>query len=194
MTRTATYGLFNFQRLPFGLIYYFFPVWVLHHDNTLVLSAYRDRLIEVAELPPGSLLLAGALPILLCFLLWRRIRRQQWSPASSEAVALAGGLAIPAVLMLIAIGMTYRYRMEFFPLSELLAFVAIFGLAHANAAVPLTARMRGAITLVTAFEVVVSHFMLVLYKLSPFGPAQEHLQSGILALYLAQAARKIHLY
>jgi len=64
MERVQTYGLFNLERVPFGLIYYFFPIWVLRGaDGNLMLDEYRYRLIDVAELPPASFRNGHDLPL-----------------------------------------------------------------------------------------------------------------------------------
>ena len=36
--RAAEYGLFNLSRIPFGLVYFLMPVWVLLRDGRLVLE------------------------------------------------------------------------------------------------------------------------------------------------------------
>src|SRR5262249_1181819 len=45
LPRTEAYGLFNLSRIPFGVIYYFFHIPLLHrHDGHLLFEAQHRRL------------------------------------------------------------------------------------------------------------------------------------------------------
>jgi hypothetical protein len=150
MPRTHLYGLFNLVRLPFGLCYYFLPVWAFQGaDSSLLFENTRIRLMDGAELPPSSFFLTDLLPIafavFLAMALWAKrsillrclrkdeIFAQRADPppvfrpvAYAQGLALATGLAVPCFLMLIAISMSYRYRMEFYPEIDLLAFLGLY--------------------------------------------------------------------
>ena len=193
MERVQTYGLFNLERVPFGLIYYFFPIWVLRGaDGNLMLDEYRYRLIDVAELPPASFLLTEMLPILLMVLVcWRTDIFYRWKPRRSQAFALGAGLAAPGGLMLTAMGMTYRYRMDFFPLLEFVSFLAIPCLSHEYAVHRMARGLRVLLVVATIVGIVAAHVILVLYKLSPLGPGQMHLHEGIVNLYYSAALHKL---
>ena len=183
--RIQRYGLFSLERVPLGLIYYLFPIWVLHgSDGLLVLDDYRSRLVDAAELPPASFLLTDLLSVLLIVLAWRR--KGAWcrpGAAMAQRLAVAAGLAIPIGLMLAAIGMTYRYRMEFYPLLEFAGLLAIRDISEDSTVRPLSARLRAALVAATFIGIVAAHVTLAMYKLSTFGPGQKYLKSGIVFLY-----------
>src|SRR6185437_1158582 len=53
-----TYGYFNLRRIPFGLMYYFVPVWVLRNgEGGLLFSMPHSPLLGVVNLPPSSFFL-----------------------------------------------------------------------------------------------------------------------------------------
>jgi hypothetical protein len=193
MERVQTYGLFNLERVPFGLIYYFFPIWMLRGaDGNLMLDEYRYRLIDVAELPPASFLLTEMLPILLMVLVcWRTDILYRWRPRRLQAFAIATGLAAPGGLMLTAMGMTYRYRMDFFPLLEFVSFLAIPCLSREYAVHRMARGLRISLVVATIVGIVAAHVILVLYKLSPLGPGQMHLHEGIVNVYYSAALHKL---
>ncbi len=118
------YGAFNPIRLPFGLIYYFAPVWVLHDSlGQLWWQHFVEHTMIDVELPPSSFLLSDPLIVGLAIYAVVRLSRGTAVPLRAPIVLTALGLSIPAVLMLTAFAMTFRYRMEFYPLFELGAFV-----------------------------------------------------------------------
>jgi hypothetical protein len=128
-------------------------------------------------------LLVGLLVVLL-WSLWRS--RRSAAIDRRQSVALLGGLATAPFLMLIAISMSFRYRMEFYPLLELGALLGAFLLLCA----PPKASPRRTTMLWTAaiIGIAACHFLLLLYKLSPFGPAT-HLvgRAGVVAYYRSVA-------
>jgi hypothetical protein len=67
-------------------------------------------------------------------------------------------------MMLAAAGMTFRYRMEFYPLFELFAVLGFAGVAGRPATRPPLWFAIGACA-----SVVAAHAMWLLYMLSPFG-------------------------
>lgn len=165
--RTAHYGLFNIARIPFGLIYYFAPVWVLHgSDGRFLFDAVRVRLIDSVELPPSSFLLTDALLLSLAgsaLLRWCRRRDRQ----AARGLAIAAGLAIPPLLMLTAISMCFRYRMDFYPVLEFLAFSGLAMIGPGSA----LARPRWAWAL-AAISIVSSVTVCTAYLAGKLGPAQ----------------------
>ncbi|MCW3475463.1 hypothetical protein [Limobrevibacterium gyesilva] len=186
LIRSAEYGLFNVARIPFGLVYYFFPVWVVRRgDGLLLFEEHRTRLLDASELPPSSFLLTDLLPLILlvalCNLLPRANRARTIS--TRQTLAILAGLAIPTLLMLTAISMNYRYRMEFYPLLEFGGFIALYLLATKAAAHPLSRRLRAVLLAATAISLASTYFVLALYKLSPYGPGQMYLQNGVVQLY-----------
>lgn len=181
VVRTATYGLFNIARIPFGIIYYFLPVWVLHDgQGHLLFEATRFRLIDSAELPPSSFFLTDPVLFLLGGLsLMRWFGRR--GPGARQGGAVAMGLAIPPLLMLTAISMCFRYRMDFYPLIEFLAFS---GLAMIGQSSPL-ARPRLIWTL-TAISVISSVAVSIAYVAGSLGPGQLLIGRGVGRFYLSR--------
>ena len=102
-SRMDHYGLFSFERLPFGILYYFFPVWNAAFDRGFPLGGRIGELFDGLELPPSSLLLTDP---------WIRRRIDV---SQGPAFAILAGLACSPALMLTAWYMTFRYRAEFAP-------------------------------------------------------------------------------
>ncbi len=188
MPRTRQYGYFNIARIPFGLLYYFLPLWVLAAGGggSLLFEATQTRLMDAVELPPSSFFLTDLLPILfLAILLLALFRRQaQHLLAVLQCLALASGLVIPCLLMLTAISMNYRYRMEFYPLLDLLAFLGLY-VTVVNPTYALRAqRHLRWFQLATTISILAAFAEMILYKLSVFGPATQLLRRGLVQYYL----------
>ena len=179
LVRMAEQGLFNLHRVPFGLVYYFAPVWVLHGaDGQLLLEATRQKWIDAAELPPSSFLLTD--PLLLLLGGWAVVaglRRR--SDARPRSAAIALGLAIPAGLMLCAVSMNFRYRLDFYPLFEFLAFSGLVVIAEG-------ARAPGKrlVAALAALSVLGSLLIGAAYLVGRLGPGQLLIGNGVGAYYL----------
>jgi len=124
------YGTFNIVRIPFNLVYYFFPFWALQNTTDDVLLATRwGRTMCEFEMPPSSFFLTDMLAFcfiaLLAVALWRR-RPRGLPPAGRWAIAVAIGLLAPCILMLTAIWAAYRYRLEFYPEIDFIAFMGLY--------------------------------------------------------------------
>ena len=188
LTRMDSYGLFNLARIPFGIAYYFLPLWVIQRDDgKLLFEEHQLRLIDATELPPSSFLLSAPLLLLLAFFaLWSltSFRRSAGIPRL-QAFAIGSGLSIAGLLMLAAVSMNFRYRMEFYPLFEYFAFLGFIVLCRAPASVPYKATLRTAFAFAVV-GLVWSHVVMLLYKLSAFGPPLDALRSGVYAYYLQQ--------
>jgi hypothetical protein len=185
--RARLYGFFNVSRIPFGLLYYFFPVWFLHNrSGHLLFENFQARLFDVVELPPGSFFLTDLLPIcFIGFLVYAlKTGRSKVLLPVSRWLALAAGLAVPCVLMLAAIYMSYRYRMEFYPLIDLLAFLGLYAVISDEALLASFSKCRHWMLTATLVSVITSFAMLVLYELSDFGRSVQHLQGGIIHYYI----------
>ncbi|HLY44751.1 MAG TPA: hypothetical protein VKQ73_04175 [Stellaceae bacterium] len=174
------YGEFNPIRLPFGLLYYFFPLWALRDGSgQLLWSGFVERTMIDVELPPSSFLLSDPLLIGLGIYGAVHLARGRAMPRRAPIALAACGLLIPALLMLCAIAMTYRYRMEFYPLLELGAFIGFWCLL----AVPGRGgnRLLASAALVDIFA---AQFLWLIYMLSPFGMASDRLgQTDIFRYY-----------
>jgi hypothetical protein len=171
LERLQQYGALNPIRLGFGLIYYFLPVWMLRDGSgQLWWAEFVKRTMDSAELPPSTFLISDPLLIGLAIYgvlgLIRRI-----VPGPMPVVLTAAGLLIPIGLMLIAIHMTFRYRMEFYPLFEVLAFIGFWRLS-ANGPRPAATTFVAA---GAAASIIAAHAMWLLYAMSPFGPADKFL-------------------
>jgi hypothetical protein len=174
------YGQFNFIRLPFGLLYYFLPIWVLHDGSgQLLWSDFVERTMSDVELPPSSFLVSDPLIVGLAVYGSMRLARATGVPSRIPIALTALGLVIPIVLMLIAISMTFRYRMEFYPLFELCAFVGFRCL--------LAAPRRGIQIVIGGAmlaSILAAQLLWLLYMLSPYGMASQRMeQNGIIGFY-----------
>jgi hypothetical protein len=173
------YGEFNPRRIPFGLMYYFAPVWFVHSgDGDLLFNDYRQHTFDLVEAPPSSFFLTDLLLLMLAAAglaaLWRRNRLALSRPASG---IIAVALALPPALLLMAFTMAFRYRMEFYPLLLFLALIGSFGIKPEIPA-PRPRSVAG-LVLLAAVGIIVSHLVLVVYKISPWsnlGPNDDLLQ------------------
>jgi hypothetical protein len=190
------YGPFNLLRIPFSLAYYFVPIWVLHGPSgQLFFESTRTHYFGDVELPPSSFFLTDLLPVcfivLLAITLWRR-RSRHLPPAGRWAAALAIGLLAPCILMLMLDWQAYRYRMEFYPEIDLLAFLGLYFAVTDMAALSSFTRWRQWITAGLAVSVVASLLAFSLDVLSGDGPPQEILRPGVVQYYSGQAAQHYH--
>ncbi len=188
MPRTHQYGYFNLARIPFGLLYYFLPLWALQSSSGgLLFEATQTRLLDAVELPPSSFLLTDLLPVLFIACLFVALRRQKTDTqrlvSNVQALALSLGLAIPCLLMLTAISMNYRYRMEFYPLIDLLAFLGLYITGSRGACSDQIQQHWRWFKLAAAISIVSAFVEMILYKLSVFGPAQQLLHQGLVHYY-----------
>lgn len=162
------YGEFNILRLPFGIVYYFFPIWIIPTENgTLLFAGNPVSLIPDMELPPSSFLLSDSLIVILagycCYAVMRHGR--EVFPDARMAAATLAGLAVPPALMLTAVSMTLRYRMEFYPQLDAAAYLGLFALVSSGVAY----RMRSLQLLVAGaafWGIAWAHITLLLYKIS----------------------------
>jgi hypothetical protein len=184
--RAKLYGFFNVSRIPFSLSYYFLPVWFFHKSGHLLFENTQIRLFDAVELPPSSFFLTDLLPIcFIAFLLYAlKTGRSKVLLPAGRWLALAAGLAVPCVLMLSAIYMSYRYRMEFYPLIDLLAFLGLYAVVSDEALLASFSSCRRWMATAALVSVITSFAMLVLYELSEFGPSREFLQGGIVHYYV----------
>jgi hypothetical protein len=143
-------------------------------------------MFDAVELPPSSFFFADLLPIcFIAFLLYAlKTRRSKALLPIGRWVALAAGLVVPCVLMLAAIYMSYRYRMEFYPLIDLLAFLGLYAVVSDEALLASFSKWRRWMLTATLVSVIASFAMLVLYELSEFGPSRDFLQGGIVQYYV----------
>jgi hypothetical protein len=173
--RLAAYGVFNPARIWLGLNYYFFPVWTwIRSDGHVLFAETQATLMDAMELPPGSFFLTDPLLLGLAIAGAAAIRDR-------VRAALLLGLCAPPVLMLCAISMAHRYRMEFYPL---LFLAALLGLAAPSRRTEPRRLFRAAIIGGVVIGIVASHVMAVLYARSPWGPGEFYLERyGLVGTY-----------
>jgi hypothetical protein len=172
IVRIATWGAFNPARLPLGLSYYFLPIWgIIRPDGQLLFSGTQARLVDVLELPAGSFLLTDPLLLVLVVIGIGSIRRL-------AAVALAVGLAVPPLLMLSAISMAHRYRMEFYPFFLFAALLGWRTVCRQTTTRRFGVATRTAIVASVAIGILTAHAEAALYAVSPWGPAEQYLTHG----------------
>jgi hypothetical protein len=180
--RESMYGMVNVARIPFGLIYYFFPIWAFQTGSGhLLFEPTQMRLFDDVELPPSSFFLTDLLPIcLIVFLLmalWRR--RLGKSFQISEWAAIAAGLSAPAILMLGYSYMTYRYRMEFYPVIDFLALLGLYAIVSSESVRAKFAQYRVWMEAALIISIAASFAALYFYWTAPFGPVQDFIQRGL---------------
>jgi hypothetical protein len=174
------YGNFSLVRLGYGLGYYFLPIWVLRDGSgQLLWSSFVQGAMSAVELPPSSFLLSDPLIIGLAIYGSARLARGTAVPRRLPIALTALALVIPIVLMLTAMSMTFRYRMEFYPLFEFCAFVGFWCLLQARPR--RIAMVFGGAALVS---ILVAQFLWLLYMLSPLGMASESLgENSVVGFY-----------
>ena len=90
----------------------------------------------------------------------------------ARVAVVAAGLAVPPILMLCAISMSWRYRMEFFPF---FLFTALLGVRHLCRTASLHAGVRPLLVAIVVLSITASHAMAALYAVSPWGQAEAYI-------------------
>lgn len=173
--RLQRYGEVNIRRVPFALQYYFAPVWGLtDRRGDLIFQAQQADLFEDVEAPPAALPLSD--PV-ICLLAGTGVFALAFARGGVGdrrlAIAALAGLCVPAGLMLAAISLTFRYRMEFYPGLDLAAWLGLAALAErggAGAAAKYASPVLGALAVAGMAAAAVG---LLAYALMPFGPATD---------------------
>jgi hypothetical protein len=189
-----TYGYFNFRRIPFGLIYYFVPVWVLRDGSGgFLFSMAQSPLLGVVNLPPSSFFLTDLLPfgfILLLIIAFQNRRRSLMPMGQSAAIAI--GLVVPCVLMLSCSWMIFRYRMEFYPEIEFLALLGLYLTVTNKEMLAKFARLRHFLRASLMVSIVASVVVLALCDLSGDASPDEILRDGIVHYYVDKVTYHLH--
>jgi hypothetical protein len=196
MNYAESLGLFSVRRIPFGFIYYLFPVWVLRVGSGQILAdKMTGDFFDAIELPPSSFLLTDLLPfcfiVLLAIALFRR-RAGNLAPIGKWVAAIAVGLAVPCALMLTFIWMVYRYRMEFYPLIDFLALMALYLVVTDSAMLEIFARWRRWIAVALAVSILSSFTALFLYIVGEHAVTDAFLRQGIVGYYCQQFSPQLH--
>jgi hypothetical protein len=167
----ARYGQFNIVRLGYGLAYYFFPVWAIRtSDGSLLWSAFQQRTMGSVQLPPASFFLSDPLIVGLTVFALVQLVTNREALNRAIAVPVLAGLFVPIGLMLTFNGMSFRYRLEFYPFFDLCAFLG-FAVLVSRPKTPLLVPSAAA----AIVGVVASHGFWVLYVLGRFADASKRL-------------------
>ena len=189
LPRLDTYGEFNLARLWYGILYYFIPVWMLRGaDGALLFPEFRHRYMDMVELPPSSFLISD--PLILAFAafaIWKMVGALRTdAPGAAPLLALAVAFAIPPVMELFAISVSFRYRGDFYPL---FIFLAAVGLAFLLSNPPDADRRTWLPRLAWPFALVSvasGVVLLGLYWLSPYGDGAKCVKDGWIQCYEAR--------
>lgn len=189
------YGMFNLRRIPFSLVYFFIPVWVLRgSDGHFFLEATQQRLFHTVELPPSSFFLTDLLAF--CFILLLIVavlrRRSRNSSRAMQATAIAVGLLAPGTLIMAFISIAYRYRMEFCPEFDFLALLGLYLTVSDPANLERFVQFRRWLAAALAISIVGSLASLTLYNLGSNGGTEREVTDGIVSYYHQAAAEKYH--
>jgi hypothetical protein len=188
------YGAFNVVRIPFALVYYFCPVWALDSNPGTVFQSSWARTLIGVELPPSSFLLTDLLAFcfiaLLIVAVWQR-RSRELSPQGRCAAAVAIGLLAPCILMLTAIYLAYRYRMEFYPEIDFLALMGLYLTLTDETALARFARFRRSMAAAVAISFACSFVSVALLDVGQSIPPQTDPQ-GLAHYYFEQTADHLH--
>jgi hypothetical protein len=79
--------------------------------------------------------------------------------------------------------------MEFYPEIDLLAFLGLYATVSNPTLLARFNRFRRWMMAATAISIVSAFALMILYKLTDFGPAQNHLRNGIIHFYQYDAWR-----
>jgi hypothetical protein len=179
------YGYFNLQRIPFGLSYFFVPIWaVIDSGGHFLFRAFQDRVLYIVELPPATFL---ASDLFLCFTAMLGVawlaRARSIAIDRFAACLVVVSLMLPGLLMLMAMALTFRYRMEFYPGFDFLALFGLLALADKFAARP--RRWSIVCGLMVGISILSAHAFLLAYKIGPWGDSERVQRTGWASAYRA---------
>ena len=165
LVRYERYGLFSIARLGYGLVYYFLPVWAIPTaDGSLFLSALQHRTVDSVELPPSSFLISDPLIIGLTVFALVQLVKSREIINRAIAVPVLIGFLVPIALILTFSGMSFRYRLEFYPFFDLCAFLG-FGVLLSR---PKNPPLRS-FAVAAWGGMATAHALGLLYMLTPLG-------------------------
>src|SRR5262249_6092280 len=145
-------------------MYYFAPVWtIMRADGYLLFHEFQQRMMDGSELPISSFVISDPLLLTLSGIGMFSVWRQQVI-RNEHGAALLVGLAVAPILMLTAMYMAFRYRLEFYPFFELSAFVGVYLMLVSRRSIN-----HVWIKLSTCLGILSSFILLALCKISPFG-------------------------
>lgn len=178
----AQYGLFNVSRIPLGIIYYFFPVWIfLKSNGHFFFEKEFSAMIDPAELPPSSFFLTDGYMIFSIVLFVKECIKKHFSILYDikYLIGIVVGLLVPPLLMLMALSMDYRYRAEFYPLMIMGAFLSFPYICNIKkVSIVRSLYVLGGISILS------SNFIVFLYSKSDLGASYDFIKKGVFLYYL----------
>ena len=181
-------GVFNILRLWYGLIYYFFPInFIIGPDGKFLFEDLVSNLYDNRELPPSSFLISDAFLILLSAYFLRNWTSK--GPAAlldrQHVAALIREFVTPILLVSPFYYAAFRYRGEFYAFLDFTALLGFYVFSRQHHAFPTEVDKKfGRLLFWSAvIGIIASHFLLIAYKLSPFGSAHKFLPSGLVKGY-----------
>jgi hypothetical protein len=176
MAVVRNYGDFNVTRIGTSLLYYATGIPFLLKGVSPFSEYLHARFLQL-QAPPSAALLTNPLTIILAAL---GLYRLVWRPdIRAEGVAMLRlaliGHAAAVFLILAAIFLALRYRLDFAPFMTLAAFIGYRSFAFAAADAPDDRRrtIRVAAISLCALGIVCSHYVLVLDKVWSYGEPME---------------------
>jgi hypothetical protein len=189
VARLNEYGYFNIRRLWFGVLYYLLPIWtIIKANGQFLFQPFQTRLIDELELPPSSLFVSDPLLIILagCFF-WIAFKYKKCGLLNSQRVAaVLIGLTIPIWIVCATIYLAFRYRVEFYPFLELSGFLGLYAILYDSSGTRdrIFEAINSYAPYLAAAQIVSSHVLLLMYKISPFGFRSDRvLSEGWLQFY-----------
>lgn len=182
LPRLTKYGTFNLKRIPFSMMYYFVPAWAIRTGSgNFLFEKTQERLFDAVELPPSTFFLTDLLP--LCFVMFLVVALRKRRPGvflpTRQLASIALGLSVPIFLLLEFTYLSYRYRMEFYPEIDFLAFLGLYMVLVDDKLRAMYERRRIWMEAALIVSVVASFACLFLYLFAPFGPAQDWVHRGV---------------
>lgn len=191
--RLEHYGLFNINRLSFGFLYYFFPIWVWNEGGRFLFHDDIVRLFDAFELPPSSFFLSDPFSMLLASIGVISLLRGSLPGLSRARVfGVIVGLSFAPALMLVAWYMAFRYRADFMPLFVMLACLGAVRVSLRLTAMSARTALfcRSGLAALLLLQIVSAHIHGVAYAVSPYGPSAQYAVDGLLRFYVPEVWRR----
>lgn len=190
------YGAFNLRRIPYGLIYYFFPIWVLHASSGhLLCPTMQTPLFGLVTLPPSTFFLTDLLPLFFIVFLAIAVRRGAGIASSAAgywATAVSVGLLAPCVFMLGFTWLLFRYRMEFYPEIDFLALLGLYFTVTNGEIRARFLRVRGWLKAALTVSIFASLLAFALNELTDDHSQQAVQAPGVVTYYRNQVEFHLH--
>ena len=163
------YGEFNVSRLPYSVMYYFFPINFLRGpDGEFLFADFRMRYYDGVGLPPSSFLLSDPATLLLAMIFFCTLilRGGPVGLDLRHATALLIGFSLPIFLILTYYFLAFRFRGEFYPLLEFAAILGFYVVSRSSNAVSHNAKWQfeKAIGYSVFIGIFSSHILLIIYQ------------------------------